>query len=86
MINPRPNISKLEAVLVEVFQVSEGNAKFGANQYLNGYDAGREQGRKDAQEYLQLMLGIKHPTTHQSAYWNNPFPLLSIIDTEETQP
>ncbi len=54
----------------------EAITNLAARQYVNGWDAGREAGRAEAQKFLRLMLGIDLPDMDERAYWMCPFPLM----------
>jgi len=70
----RPEYERVKAIMEEATGggMHEAHA---ARQYLNGWDAGREAGRAEAQRHLRLLLGIDIPTFDEAAYWSAPFPL-----------
>lgn len=40
------------------------------------HEAGIKRGRRQAQRFFRLCMGVEKPTLSEAATWNNPVPLL----------
>lgn len=83
MSRPDPGRNLHVAGVMNLYDVDETIATKMLEFAANSYDSGREEGRKEAQRFFRLALGVEVPDPNEAALWNNPVPLKKDDEEED---
>lgn len=72
---PNPDSNTQVAGFMNLFGLTEEEARDRLRHMQHGYDIGRKAGQAEAQRFFRLALGVELPDMSERALWNNPVPL-----------
>lgn len=80
---PNPDSNTQVAGFMNLFGLTEEEARDRLRHMQHGYDIGRKVGRAEAQRFFRLALGVELPDAGERAMWNNPVPLREEGDDDD---